>query len=152
MKQITIVESDRPGLAADITETLAAAEVNIESLTAESVGGGMVAILTVDKYDDALRTLTAHGLKAFSEDVIVIQVEDRPGELARIMRRFKQANINLRSIRPIRRSGAKSPGRAGRRGHSGSHGIGEGCDGVVTKKGFHPLLALQQIIRLGFIP
>lgn len=108
MKQITIVESDRPGLAADITEALAAVEVNIESLTAESTGSAMVAILTVDKYDEALRALTAKGFQAFSEDVIVIQVEDRPGELARIMRRFKDANINLRSIRPIRRSGDKA--------------------------------------------
>lgn len=108
MKQITIVESDRPGLAADITEALAAAEVNIESLTAETIGNAMVAILTVDKYDEALKALTAGGLQAFSEEVIVIQVEDRPGELARIMRRFKEANINLRSIRPIRRSGDKA--------------------------------------------
>lgn len=108
MKQITIIESDRPGLAADITEALAAADVNIESLTAEAIGNAMVAILTVDKYDEALRALTAGGMQAFSEDVIVIQVEDRPGELARIMRRFKEANINLRSIRPIRRYGDKA--------------------------------------------
>ncbi len=108
MKQITIVASDRPGLAADITEALAAAEVNIESLTAETIGNAMVAILAVDKYDEALRALTAGGLQAFSEEVIVIQVEDRPGELARIMRRFKEANINLRSIRPIRRGGGKA--------------------------------------------
>jgi hypothetical protein len=108
MKQITIVESDRPGLVADITEALAAANVNIESLTAEAVGNAMVAILTVDKYDEALRALTAGGMQAFSEEVIVIQVEDRPGELARIMHRFKEANINLRSIRPIRRDGDKA--------------------------------------------
>ena len=105
MKQITIVEADRAGLAADITEALAAANVNIDSITAESIGSAMVAILTVDNYDAALRALAARGFQAFSEEVIVIQVEDRPGELARIMRRFKDANINLRSIRPIRRSG-----------------------------------------------
>lgn len=105
MKQITIVEADRAGLAADITESLAAANVNIDSITAESIGSAMVAILTVDNYDAALRALAARGFQAFSEEVIVIQVEDRPGELARIMRRFKDANINLRSIRPIRRSG-----------------------------------------------
>src|SRR5262245_10838524 len=105
MKQITIVEADRPGLAADLTEALAAANVNIESIEAESIGSAMIAVLTVDKYDEALRALAAKGFQAFSEEVIVIQVENRPGELARIMRRFKDANINLRSIRPIRRSG-----------------------------------------------
>ena len=105
MKQITIVEADRAGLAADITEALAAANVNIDSITAETIGSAMVAILTVDNYDAALRALAARGFQAFSDEVIVIQVEDRPGELARIMRRFKDANINLRSIRPIRRSG-----------------------------------------------
>jgi hypothetical protein len=108
MKQITIVEADRPGLAADLTEALAGANVNIETLDAESIGSAMIAVLSVDKYDEALRALAAKGFQAFSEEVIVIQVEDRPGELARIMRRFKDANINLRSIRPIRRSGNKA--------------------------------------------
>jgi hypothetical protein len=106
MKQITIVAEDRPGVAADISSALGAAGVNIETLDAEAFGSVMVTKLTADRYDEALRALTAAGFPAFSEDVLVVQIEDRPGELGRIMQRFKDANINLRSLRFIRRSGS----------------------------------------------
>jgi|SRR5579864_2410615 len=105
MKQITVIAEDRSGLAAEITAALAAANVNIDTFTAEAIGSAMVGILTVDNYDDALRALAAAGFQALSEDAIVVQLDDKPGELARIMRRFKDANINLRSIRFIRRTG-----------------------------------------------
>jgi hypothetical protein len=108
MKQITIIAEDQPGLAADISEVLAAANVNIDSFTAEAVAGHMVAIVTVDKYDEALRALAARKFQAFSEDAIIVQLDDKPGELARITRRFKDANINIRSIRFVRRSGEKA--------------------------------------------
>ena len=107
MKQITVVTTDRPGVLAEITEALAAAGVNIEELSAEAVGGTVVAILTVDRYDDALRALAGRGFKAVTEDALVVQLDDRSGELARIARRFKDANINLRSVRIIRRWGGK---------------------------------------------
>ena len=103
MKEIVIVSEDRPGMVAEITEALAAAGVNIEFLTAETVGSSRVAILTVDHYDDALRALARTRFKAISEDALVIRLDDRPGELARITRRLKDADIDLHSIRIIRR-------------------------------------------------
>ena len=108
MKQITIVSESRPGVMAEIAEALAAAGVNIESLDAESMGTSGVIILTVDKYDEALRALARTPFHAISEDAIVVQLEDNPGELARVMRRFKDAQINLRSIHIIRRDAGKS--------------------------------------------
>lgn len=108
MKQITIVSESRPGVMAEIAEALAAAGVNIESLDAESMGDSGVIILTVDKYDEALRALARTPFHAISEDAIVVQLDDKPGELARVMRRFKDAQINLRSIHIIRRDAGKS--------------------------------------------
>ena len=108
MKQITIVSESRPGVMAEIAEALAVAGVNIESLDAESMGTSGVIILTVDKYDEALRALARTPFHAISEDAIVVRLEDKPGELARVMRRFKDAQINLRSIHIIRRDAGKS--------------------------------------------
>ena len=107
MKEIVIVSKQSDAMVAEITEALAAAGVNIEFLSAETVGGSGVVILTVDRYDDALRALARTPFKAISEDAFVIQLDDKPGELARITRRFKDANVNLRSIRIIRREGGK---------------------------------------------
>jgi len=103
MKQIIIISEDRAGVAAEISEAMAAAGVNIETLAAETVGGSSITIMTVDKYDEGLRALAQTPFHAISEDAIVVQLDDRPGELARIMRRFKDANINLHSVRIIRR-------------------------------------------------
>ncbi len=108
MKQIIIISEDRPGVVAEISEAMAAAGVNIETISAETVAGSGVTILTVDQYDEALRALAQTTFHAISEDAIVVQLDDRPGELARITRRLKDAQINLRSIRIIRREGGKS--------------------------------------------
>lgn len=105
MRQITIIAEDRPGVAADLASTLGAAGINIDTLDAEAVGSVMVAMLTVDRYDDALRTLTNAGFHAFSEEVLVVRLEDRPGALGRVMQRLKDAGINVRSLRFVRRSG-----------------------------------------------
>jgi hypothetical protein len=107
MKQITIVTEDRTGLLADISEALAAAGVNIETLDVEGVSGSAVVRMTVDKYDDALRALAACSFQAISEDALVLQMDDVPGALAQVARRFRDANINLRSVRLIWRGSGK---------------------------------------------
>ncbi|NLE36515.1 MAG: ACT domain-containing protein [Pirellulaceae bacterium] len=108
MKQIIIVSEDRPGVVAEVSEAMAAAGVNIETIDAETIAGSGVTIMTVDKYDDALRALAQTPFHALSEDAVVVQLDDHPGELARVTRRLKEANINLRSIRIIRREGGRS--------------------------------------------
>ena len=104
MKQITIVAESAPGLLAQVSEILAARGINIETLNAETVQDYGVVILTVDRYDEALAALRDAGLHAVSEDAIIIRIEDEPGALARISRRFHDAQIRLRSVRIIRRS------------------------------------------------
>jgi hypothetical protein len=108
MKQITIVTEGRPGVIAEISEALAAANVNIETLDAETIGSSSVIILTVDRYDTALQALARTPFHAVSEDAIVVQLSDKPGELARIMRRFKEASIGLQSVRIVRRDEGRS--------------------------------------------
>jgi hypothetical protein len=108
MKQITIVTEDRPGLVADISEALTAAGVNIDSLAAEQVGALAAIVLTVDRYDDALRAIARMPLSAVTEDAILVKIDDRPGALAAIARRFKDAGINLRSIRIISRDSGQA--------------------------------------------
>lgn len=98
MKQITIIHQDRPGLLSDISELLGAAGVNIENIEAESFDATAVITLIVDKYDVALRALTVSPFNAISEDALVVRVPDKPGELALLMKRFKDANISLRSL------------------------------------------------------
>jgi hypothetical protein len=59
----------------------------------------------VDHYNRALHALRDAGWYAVTEDAFVIRVKDKPGALARVAKRFKDAGIHVRSIRIIQHEG-----------------------------------------------
>lgn len=103
MKEIMVVTRNRPGLLADISETLAARGINIETIDADELHDTAIVELTVDRYDAALRSLRDAGFDAVTEDALLVRLKDEPGALAKVARRFKEAQIDLRSVRFIRR-------------------------------------------------
>lgn len=104
MKQIHMVSANRTGLIADVTEALARAEINIESVDAEQVGDNAVIVLNVDQYDRALQCLRGfQDIQIVTEDAILVKLKNQPGALAQITRRFTDADINVRSVRFIQR-------------------------------------------------
>lgn len=103
MKQITIITEDRTGLLADVAAKMAEAKVNIETIDSEKIGESAVITMTVDQPDAALKALANTGLHAITEETVLVKIEDSPGALARIACRFKEANLNLRSVRLLRR-------------------------------------------------
>ena len=108
MKQLTIITEDRPGLLSEIATLLAEAGINIQDVDAEAAGPTSAISISVDRYDEAVRILSARGWKVFAENTIVIEVPDEPGALARVARRFSDAGVNLRSVRFIRRRKGKA--------------------------------------------
>ena len=109
MKQITIVAENHPGLLAEVTQALANENINIEDVDAESHENFAIIILQVDQYDAALQIINQQlGLKAVSEDVILVKLRDQPGALAHLSRRFGDEGIDIRSIRIVHRSGDES--------------------------------------------
>jgi hypothetical protein len=103
MKQIAVVAPNRTGVLAELTQALADAGVNIETVDAESAGEQGVVVLTVDQYDAALQALHRAGFTAVTEDALLIKLRDEPGALAAVMKRFKDAALNVRSVRFIHR-------------------------------------------------
>jgi len=108
MKTITIVCDDHPGIIAEVSEIAASTGANIESFEAKAIGTLAVVSISVDKHDETLLALAQSPFHAFSEDAILIQLDDKPGALANISQRFKSVEINLRSLRIIRRGGGKA--------------------------------------------
>lgn len=103
MKEIVVVTQNRAGLLADISEILANKGINIETIDADEIHDTAVIEMTVDRYDEALHNLRDAGFDAITEDALLIRLKDEPGALAKVARRFKEANIDLRSVRFIRR-------------------------------------------------
>jgi hypothetical protein len=108
MKQLTIITQDRPGLLTEIAGALASAGINIEDIDAEAAGPISAISIAVDHYDAAVRLLTARGWKVFAENTIVVEMQDEPGALARLAKRFSDAGVNLRSVRFIERRRGKA--------------------------------------------
>jgi len=108
MKQIIIPVRNRPGVVAEVSQTLADAEVNIEEMDAEAAVENGIITITVDHYDRALQALARAGFQAISEDAIVLKLQNEPGALARIARRLQDEQINIRSLRIAQRLGHSS--------------------------------------------
>ena len=104
MKQLTVLVPNQPGQLAKISEALAARGVNIEDFDVESNGADGLISLTVDQYDAALRALRDAGFRAVTQDTLLIRLEDKPGALAAIAVRLKDAGIDLRSMHIVRRT------------------------------------------------
>lgn len=101
MKQITIPTEGNVGELADVMDVLG--DINVLDIDAQEENDHGFILLTVDRYDDALKRLRAAGYKPVTEDAIVIRLNDVPGALAAVAKRFKEADINVRSLHILRR-------------------------------------------------
>lgn len=98
MKTITIVEEDRVGLLMDISYILGKEKINIESITANAVGGKAIITLTVKDGNEAKKTLLKNGFHIIEEDMLMVSMKDRPGELAALAKLLKDNGINMMNL------------------------------------------------------
>lgn len=105
MKLLHVLAPNQPGVLARIAEALAAAGVNIEDFDVESHDAEGIISLSVDKYDEALHVLRDLGYRAITQDTLLIRLDDKPGALAKIAVRLKDAGLDLRSMHIVRRAG-----------------------------------------------
>lgn len=108
MKQLTVLVPNELGIAARLTACLAERGVNIEEIDVESVQDHGIVVLSVDRYDEALRALSDHGFRAITQDTLLVRLEDKPGALAAIAMRLKDAGLDLRSMHILRREASST--------------------------------------------
>jgi hypothetical protein len=95
----TIVAPHSKGSLANLAEELGREKINIEGLFAvEQNGSAVFHLLTTDKAA-TMRAITKVGYKVTREtEVIVERIEDRPGVLGTVTRRFADTGINLTTM------------------------------------------------------
>ena len=95
-KDLTIHLGDNPGALAKVGEALGKAGVNIEGICGVTVGGkGIIHVLVADP-TKARRALEANHVDVATEtEILMLEVEDRPGALGNIARRLASAGVNL---------------------------------------------------------
>ncbi len=96
MKDLTVMLEDRPGALADLGDATGGAGINIEGMCGVTVEGrGEVHILVED--EGATReALEGRGMEVSGErDMLLVEVEDRPGTMAAVARKLADAGVNL---------------------------------------------------------
>jgi hypothetical protein len=96
---LTVILEDRPGELARLGEATGAAGVNIEGMCAlTGEGRGYVHILVEDGAA-ARRALEEAGMGvADQREVLVVDIEDRPGSLGELARGLAEASVNIELV------------------------------------------------------
>jgi len=96
MGDLTVELEDRPGTLARATEAIAKAGINIEGAAGFPCGGeGVFHVLTKDA-QATRKALESAGFRITGErQVLVVDVEDKPGTAAKIFRRIADASVNV---------------------------------------------------------
>jgi hypothetical protein len=85
---------DRPGVTASIGEALGAAGVDVEGVFGSGKLGEIHVL--IDDAATARRAIEEAGYRVSDEhEALVIDAEDRPGELGRIARQIADAGVNV---------------------------------------------------------
>ena len=104
MQQITIIVRDtHKRVIADISARLAEADINIDMLDADGFEDNGIIHLEVSDFDTALELLRVAGYQTVTEESLVVKIADKPGSLAKIARQFDEADIDIRSMRIVKR-------------------------------------------------
>jgi len=101
MKYIMVINKDRKGLVAEISELMGQHKINIDSIHANSEGGFAEIRLFTPDNTMALSILNESGFKALPDENILVRIEDTPGALGRISRTLSENDIDIRAITMI---------------------------------------------------
>ena len=93
-KEFTVeLDPDRPGTLAKATDAIAKESINIFGFC--TTGDGALRVVTSDP-SRTRKAIESAGFKVKQErDVVVVDVEDRPGTAARLFKQIADAEVNL---------------------------------------------------------
>ncbi len=96
LKDLALSLEDTPGALAMVGEVLGRAAVNIEGICGMVVQGKGVVHILVSEATKARKALEVNRIQVTGEnEVLVMEVEDRPGNLGNIARRLAAGRVNI---------------------------------------------------------
>ncbi len=97
-KALVVRVEDRPGMLGEIMSALGAKKINVRAVHGGNEGGQGVVRLVADQFGAARRVLTARGWSPEDEEVLEVEVSDRPGALGGVATRLGDAGINIKYV------------------------------------------------------
>jgi len=95
VEQIAVFLENKSGRLAEIAAVLAAKNINIRALSVADTADFGILRLIVDKVDEAKRELKANGFTVGKTNVIAVEVPDRCGGLAGVLKTVAAAELNV---------------------------------------------------------
>src|SRR3954465_12266492 len=93
--EVTAHLENKPGRLAKICSALAHEKVDIRALSVMDSGDRSVLRLVTDQVDATKRVLTSLGTEFEDAEVLAVEMENRPGALARFLERLAEEHINV---------------------------------------------------------
>lgn len=93
--QISVFLENRKGRLLEVCSILGDNNINILALTIAETEDFGIARMIVNKPEDAVKILKEKSFAANITDVVIVEVEDKPGGLAKILGVLDKNNINL---------------------------------------------------------
>ena len=95
VEQISVILENKPGALAEVTRILGDSGVNIRALSLADTKDFGILRLIVNDNEKAMEILGRKGLTVRKTEVVAVEVPDRPGGLAEIIKILAEASVNV---------------------------------------------------------
>ncbi|MDR0644460.1 MAG: ACT domain-containing protein [Treponema sp.] len=95
LRQISVFLENLAGRLGEVTQVLAAANINMRAISIADTADFGILRLIVDDTDKAVAALKADGFTTLLTNVAAVEIEDKPGSLAKVMELFQQSKVNI---------------------------------------------------------
>lgn len=93
--QLNVTTQDKPGMLSEVSSVIAQEGINIEAICAYGMEGKAIFYLVTKNNAKAKQALAAKGWGVEEEDVIMLELENKPGALNEVSSKLKAKNVNL---------------------------------------------------------
>ena len=94
-KQLSVFMPNRPGALTRTCTLLAEADINVTMMAVHDMVDNAVVRFLVDQPTKALLLLEQEEYYVLEQEVVVVELENRAGELARLSQKLAEADINI---------------------------------------------------------
>ena len=95
VRQLSIFLENRSGRLAEVTDILGKSGINIRALSLADTSDFGILRVIVEDTDKALQLMEANGFTVTITDVLAVEVEDKPGGLARVLNLLNSQEVNV---------------------------------------------------------
>ena len=98
VRQLSVFIENKAGRVSEVTDILGAHDINIRGFSVSDTADYGILRLIVDCPDDGVKVLREAGFTVKESDVICINLPDKPGGLAGVLKVVSDAGVNIEYV------------------------------------------------------